>query len=134
MTEPQIPYMDEFKEYLQTVDGLADRTIRRHVENAEGFIYYMSTHGYEADYNCKEEELPMDDDLLRRGMEFMGMYFSYFLPRKACVSADELRQSSGSIKKLYRFLAYKGIVSEEMCAEIIDEIKESVQYWMEECG
>ena len=81
--EVKVPYMDEFAEYLGEVEGLAKKTIKRHVLNAGAFVYYMSTHGYEADPECKEEELPMDDALLKRGGEFIGMYFSYFLPRKA---------------------------------------------------
>ena len=131
--EAQIPYMDEFAAYLTDVEGLAKKTVKRHVLNAEGFIYYMATHGYEADPDCKEEELPMDDMLLRRGIEFIGMYFSYFLPTKCFATPGTLRESGGSVKKLYKFLVYKGIVSSEECNEILDEIKYGMKIWMEEC-
>ena len=131
--EAQIPYMDEFAAYLTDVEGLAKKTVKRHVLNAEGFIYYMATHGYEADPDCKEEELPMDDMLLRRGIEFIGMYFSYFLPTKCFATPGTLRESGGSVKKLYKFLAYKGVVSSEECNEILDEIKYGMKIWMEEC-
>lgn len=133
MAESQIPYMDEFSEYLTNVEGLAKRTIKRHVENAEGFIYYMSTHGYEADPDCKEEELPMDDALLKRGIDFVFMYFSYFLPRKCFATPGTLRECGGSVKKLYKFLAYKGVVTDEECREVLYDIKENMQLWMEEC-
>ena len=131
--EAQIPYMDEFAAYLTDVEGLAKKTVKRHVLNAEGFIYYMATHGYEADPDCKEEELPMDDMLLRRGIEFIGMYFSYFLPTKCFATPGTLRESGGSVKKLYKFLVYKGVVSSEECNEILDEIKYGMKIWMEEC-
>lgn len=126
------PYMDEFADYLRGVEGLAPRTVKCHVINAADFIYYMSTHGYEADPDCKEEELPMDDALLRRGDEFIGMYFSYFLPRKAFATKDDMRKSTGSVKKLYKFLADKGIVSEAFCQEIIEDIKFNLLLWLEE--
>ena len=131
--EAQIPYMDEFTAYLTDVEGLAKKTVKRHVLNAEGFIYYMATHGYEADPDCKEEELPMDDALLRRGDKFIGMYFSYFMPTKCFATPGTLRESGGSVKKLYKFLAYKGVVSSEECNEILDEIKYGMKIWMEEC-
>ena len=127
------PSMDEFAEYLREVDGLASRTVKRHVINATDFIYYMSTHGYEADPDCKEEEIPMDDELLKRGAEFIGVYFSYFLPRKAFATKDIMRKSTGSVKKLYQFLAVKGIVSEETCQEIIEDIKFGLLLWLEDC-
>ena len=132
--ELKIPYMDEFAEYLEKEDGLAPRTIKRHILNAGDFIYYMSSHGYEADPYCDEEELPMDDQLLARGPQFLHMYFSYFLPRKAFATPDSLRQSGGSVKKLYKFLAAKGIVSEKICKEILDDIKYFMPEWMEECN
>ena len=126
--------MDEFADYLKDIDGLAAKTVKRHVINATDFIYYMSTHGYEADPDCEEDELPMDDALLKRGMEFIGMYFSYFLPRKAIAAPDSLRQSGGSVKKLYKFLAYRGIVNVEESQEILDEIKDGMPIWGESCG
>ena len=132
MEESQIPYMDEFADYLANVEGLAKKTVKRHVLNAEGFVFYMSTHGYEADPDCKEE-LPMDDALLKRGDQFIGMYFSYFLPRKCFATPGTLRESGGSVKKLYKFLAHKGVVTDEECQEIIDDIKEGMKLWMEEC-
>ena len=75
----------------------------------------------------------MNDDLLRRGGEFIGMYFSYFLPQKAFATKDDMRKSTGSVKKLYRFLAVKGIVSEALCQEIIEDIKDGLPLWLEEC-
>ena len=132
MEESQIPYMDEFADYLANVEGLAKKTVKRHVLNAEGFVFYMSTHGYEADPDCKEE-LPMDDALLKRGDQFIGMYFSYFLPRKCFATPGTLRESGGSVKKLYKFLAHKGVVTDEECQEIIDDIKQGMKLWMEEC-
>ena len=131
--EDKIPYMDEFAAYLTDVEGLAKKTVKRHILNAEGFIYYMATHGYEADSDCKEEELPMDDALLKRGIEFIGMYFSYFLPMKCFATPGTLRESGGSVKKLYKFLAYKGVVTDEECQEVLDDIKEGMKLWMEEC-
>lgn len=131
--EDKIPYMDEFAAYLTDVEGLAKKTVKRHILNAEGFIYYMATHGYEADPDCKEEELPMDDALLKRGIEFIGMYFSYFLPMKCFATPGTLRESGGSVKKLYKFLAYKGVVTDEECQEVLDDIKEGMKLWMEEC-
>ena len=127
--EAQIPYMDEFEDYLTNTEGLAKKTVKRHVLNAEGFIYYMATRGYEADPDCKEEELPMDDTLLKRGDEFIGMYFSYFLPRKCFATPGSLRVSGGSVKKLYKFLALNGVVTDEECQEVL----EGMQLWMEEC-
>lgn len=131
--EEKIPYMDEFADYLADVEGLAKRTIKRHVNNAEEFIYYMSTHGYEADLDCKEEELPMDDNLLKKGDEFLGMYFSYFLPRKCFATPGTLRESGGSVNKLYKFLAYKGVVTDKKYMEILDDIKDGMKFWMSEC-
>lgn len=131
--EAKIPYVDEFADYLTNTEGLAKKTVKRHVLNAEGFIYYMATHGYEADPDCKEEELPMDDALLKRGDEFIGMYFSYFLPRKCFATPGTLRESGGSVKKLYKFLAFKGVVTAEESQEVLDDIKEGMQLWMEEC-
>ena len=131
--ESKIPYMDEFSDFLTNTEGLAKKTVKRHLLNAENFIYYMATHGYEADPDCKEEELPMDDALLKRADQFIGMYFSYFLPRKCFSTPGTLRESGGSVKKLYKFLAYKGIVTDEECQEVIDYIKEGIQIWMEEC-
>ena len=131
--EDQIPYMDEFAAYLTDVEGLAKKTVKRHVLNAEGFIYYMATHGYEADPDCKEEELPMDDVLLKRGTEFIGMYYSYFLPTKCFATPGTLRESGGSVKKLYKFLAAKGIVSDTVCREISEDIKFGLPLWLEDC-
>ena len=65
-----VPFMDEFAAYLATKARLAPKTVRRHVLNASDFVYYMSTHGYEADPDCKEDELPMDAGLLARGNDF----------------------------------------------------------------
>ena len=127
------PYMEEFADYLREIDGLAPRTIKRHMINATDFIYYMSTHGYEADPDCKEGELPMDKALLKQGGEFIGMYFSYFLPQKAFATKDDMRKSTGSVKKLYKFLAAKGIVSDTVCQEISEDIKFDLPLWLEDC-
>lgn len=130
--ELDIPYMDEFATYLETVGKLSKKTIRRHVLNAEEFIYYMATHGYEVDPDCKDE-LPMDAELLGRGESFLGMYYSYFLPRKCFATPNTLRQSTASVKKLYKFLAHEGVVSEEVCKDVCEVIKDEAPFWAEEC-
>ena len=56
-----------------------------------------------------------------------------FMPTKCFATPGTLRESGGSVKKLYKFLAYKGVVSSEECNEILDEIKYGMKIWMEEC-
>ena len=49
MTEKHLPYMEEFAAYLRDTEGLAERTVYRHINNAEFFLSYMSTHFFIAD-------------------------------------------------------------------------------------
>ena len=133
MEELQIPYMDEFAKYLEDEDKLAKKTVKRHVLNATDFIYYMSTHGYEIDCDYEEDEIPVNENLLIRGPEYLQNYFGYFLPVKAFATAGSLRESGGSVKKLYKFLAKKGLVSEQVRDDILAEIKEGMPFWLEGC-
>lgn len=133
MTEKHLPYMEEFATYLKDTEGLAERTVYRHVNNAEFFLSYMSTHFFIADHDCDADELPIDAALISRGPDFLFEFFGYFVPYKSVSSPAELRTIGGSVKKLYHFFEVKGLVSEETADDVISTIKSEMPDWMETC-
>lgn len=134
MTEIHLPYMEEFAAYLRDTEGLAERTVYRHINNAEFFLSYMSTHFFIADHDCDADELPIDAALISRGPDFLYEFFGYFLPYKAVSSPAELRTIGGSVKKLYRFFGLKGLVSQEIADDVIITIKDEIPGWMDHFG
>ena len=112
-------FLKEFEEWL-VKQGLANKTITRHLKNASFYINIFLTH---------DEIIPMED-----GMEHATEFYSYFFIRKCMWSTpNTLSESCTSLKKFYECMCELNHVSKEKYDLFAFLIKECRKEWMEEC-
>lgn len=126
LKEKDFLYVPEFRAYLEnlvkgTGKGLAPKTIKRHVVNVIDFLYYSSTHNYNVELDGPDE-VPVDDELIKRGKEFFSPYFSGWLFYQNGDSEDSIRQSVSSVKKFYKFLKETGRIDAVIADEAIRDL------------
>ena len=111
-------FSDDLKEA-----GLADKTIRRHVNNAE---FYLNT------YLDREDVLPMEEGASGyRLSNFLG----YFFIRKCMWSTPaSVKSTAASLKKFYKCMLQHGKITQEQHDDVTDTIKFQMDEWQEDCA
>lgn len=109
-------YIKEFREWLEK-KGLADKTIKNHVSNADFYIN---------DYLNYCEPTKMDEGcyLLDR---FLG---DWFIRKCMWSTASSVKSNATSIKKFYECMLELGYIEKDGYDYIKDEIKESLKDWV----
>ncbi len=108
--------LEQFDQWLSE-KGLADKTVRRHVENAE---FYINT------FLLNEDAIPA-----KEGASQISMFLGYWFIRKAMwASPSAIRESAASLKKFYTFMQEQGEVSAEALQDLKETIKEEMPEWV----
>ena len=110
-------YLNEFKKWL-TDKGLVSKTIDKHLENVEFYIneylnYYEPTEMEEGCYDLNS---------------FLG---DWFIRKCLWSTASSIKENAASIKKFYKCMVELGYVDKNVYQELVDEIKECMDEWLE---
>ena len=111
-------YLKIFEEDLKAA-GLAPKTIRNHVSNAEFFIN---------DYLMLRSLHHID-----QGLYELGSFFDFFIHKCMWSTPDTVGKTATSIKKFYKCMADHGKISTRDYELIADEIKDGTPEWKAEC-
>ena len=107
------------KQFDQWLSGkkLAEKTVRRHVQNAE---FYINT------FLLYEEAIPANE-----GASQISMFLGYWFIRKAMwASPGAIRENAASMKKFYTFLQEQGKISVEALQDLKETVKEGMSEWV----
>lgn len=111
-------FLDEFEKWL-VKKGLVSKTINKHVSNA--YLYIN-------DYLNYYEIIKMED-----GISNINMFMSDWFIRKCMWSSPtSLKEMGASLKKFYQCMSEKGYVSVNNYKALCDELKENMEYYLEE--
>ena len=113
-------FLKIFEEDLRKA-GLSNKTISRHVENAEFYIN---------EYLFYEEPWPME-----KGCSELDMFFGDFFIRKCIWSTPAtIKSTAASLKKFYKCMYEHGCLKKELYDTLCYDIKESMEDWQDECA
>ncbi len=118
MPEENRRYLRYFEEDLQR-SNLSTRTIDRHMMNADLYLN---------DFLCYHEEEKMEDG--PGSINFFMMTF--FIEKCMWASASSIRQTAASIKKFYKSMLVRNLISQSDYDELTDTIKSHMNEWLEE--
>jgi len=108
--------LEQFDQWLSG-KGLSEKTVRRHVENAD---FYINT------FLLYEDAIPAKERASR-----ISMFLGYWFIRKAMwASPSAIRENAGSLKKFYTFMQEQGKVSAEALQDLKETIKEEMPDWV----
>ena len=108
--------LEQFDRWLSE-KGLAEKTVQRHVGNAE---FYINT------FLLSEDAIPAKD-----GASHISMFLGYWFIRKAMwASPSAIRENAGSLKKFYTFMQEQGRVSADELQDLKETIKEEMSEWV----
>jgi hypothetical protein len=108
--------LEQFDQWLSG-KGLAEKTVRRHVENAD---FYINT------FLLSEDAIPAKD-----GASHISMFLGYWFIRKAMwASPSAIRENAGSLKKFYTFMQEQGQIDPDELQELKETIKEEMPEWV----
>ena len=97
--------------------GLAEKTIRRHVENVEFYI---------DDFLLNEDAIPANE-----GASYISMFLGYWFIRKAMwASPSAIRENAASLKKFYTFMHEQGHIDADDLQDLKETIKEEMSEWV----
>ena len=109
--------LDGFEEWLRQ-SGLKDKTIRKHVQNADFYIN---------DYLLYDSCTPA-----KEGVSAINSFFNWFFPRKAMWSSRaSTKETAASLKKFYKFLAEMGVMPPADYLFLLAEVKSEMPEWLE---
>lgn len=112
-------YIREFDNWLMA-KGLSDKTIQRHIDNANFYIN---------EYLLHEDAYRMEDGCYRID-DFLGRFFI----RKCMWSTPAtIKQGATSIKKFYRCMLDSGHITRESYDTLLATIKSDMPLWIEDC-
>jgi intergrase/recombinase len=108
--------LGDFEDWLRK-SGLADKTIKQHVENIDFYIN---------EYLLYEDAVEPQD-----GIDDVGSFLGYWFIRKAMwASESSIRSNATSLKKFYTFLHERGLVSKDDLDSLKETIKEEMPDWL----
>jgi hypothetical protein len=108
--------MPDFEQRLSG-QGLANKTIRRHVDNVD---FYINT------YLLNEDAVPASE-----GAGHVSMFLGYWFVRKAMwASPGAIRENAASLKKFYTFMHEQGHIDTDDLQELKETIKEEMPEWV----
>ncbi len=121
ITENNYQFIQQFKEYL-TLQGLSDKTIRRHCDNVDFYLNTYSLREDANDYNFGCTSYALDN------------FFGYFFIKKCMWSTpNSIKSTAASIKKFYAFMLSKEYITKEQYEILTFTIKTNMEFWQEEC-
>jgi len=111
-----VKLLEQFNQWLSE-KGLAEKTLRRHVENAD---FYINT------FLLYEDAIPASE-----GVSRISMFLGYWFIRKATwAGPSAIRENAASLKKFYTFMQEQDEVSAEALQDLKETIKEEMSEWM----
>lgn len=111
-------FLEEFEEWLNE-KGLAKKTIRKHLGNAELYIN---------DYLNYYDAEKMEDGT--SGIH--GFLDGWFIEKCLWASKNSLKGTATSIKKFYECMSEKGYVTKENYEDLCRTIKDNMDEFLEE--
>ena len=103
--------------------GLAEKTIRNHVNNAGFYLNAYLPHW---------DEMTMEDGA---SGYYLEDFFGYFFIRKCMWSTPyTIKTTAASLKKFYKCMRKHGKITQEQYEDVADTIKYSMEEWQEECA
>lgn len=116
-------YLDEFEHHLKEA-GLFKKTIENHILNLDVYLnsYLVRTEDNILDWSMEEGCYALDG--------FLGYYFI-----KKCMwsSPSQTRSCIAGIKKFYKFLFDKGVISKAAYNDMLQIVKEEKDNWIRTC-
>lgn len=108
--------LEQFEQWLSG-KGLAEKTVRRHVENAD---FYINS------FLLYEDAIAAKD-----GASHISMFLGYWFIRKAMwASPSAIRENAGSLKKFYTFMQEQGQIDADKLQDMKVTIKEEMPEWV----
>lgn len=108
--------LEQFDQWLSG-KGLSEKTVRRHVGNAD---FYINT------FLLYEDAIPAKD-----GASHISMFLGYWFIRKAMwASPSAIRENAASLKKFYTFMREQGQIDPEELQDLKETIKEEMPEWV----
>jgi site-specific recombinase XerD len=108
--------LEQFDQWLSG-KGLAQKTVRRHVENAD---FYINT------FLLYEDAIPA-----KEGASHISMFLGYWFIRKAMwASPSAIRENAASLKKFYTFMQEQGQIDADKLQDLKETIKEEMPDWV----
>ncbi len=112
------PLLEDFRSWLEQ-SGLAEKTVKNHVENIEFFTHYLV-------YNDPLEKLDEAD-----GSD-VWMFLSDWFPRKAMWSSvTSVKSNIASFKKFFQWMGETGRVSPETVVDVLTTLKDGRNHFLE---
>ena len=112
------PVLEDFRAWLEQ-SGLAEKTIKNHVDNIDFFTEYLV-------YYEPLEKLDEAD-----GSD-VWMFLSDWFPRKAMWASEAYVKSNiASFKKFFQWMEETGRVSPETVADVLSTLKEGRDHFLE---
>lgn len=116
-------YLDEFEQHLKEA-GLSKKTVENHLLNLDVYLnsYLVRTENDILDWSMKRGCYALDG--------FLGYYFI-----KKCMwsSPSQTRSCIAGIKKFYKFLSDKEVISKAAYNDMLQIIKEEKDNWILAC-
>ena len=113
-------YLSLFEEDMRK-GSLTEKTIRRHLNNADFFIN---------EFLLLADPIPMDT-----GMSRLDSFLGDFFIRKCMWSTPaNIKSTAASIKKFYKSMMDHNKVDASDYRKLCEEIKVSMEYWQETCA
>jgi len=108
--------LEQFDQWL-SAKGLSEKTVRRHVENADFYINAFLLY---------EDAIPAKD-----GASHISMFLGYWFIRKAMwASPRAIRENAASLKKFYTFMWEQGQIDRDELQDLKETIKEEMPEWV----
>lgn len=112
-------YLEMFREELEK-KGLTEKTIRRHLGNADLYI---------------NDFLPRRETLMKDGCDLASEFFGYFFIEKCMWSTPaSIKTTAASLKKFYKCMLEHGQIEKDDYEELCDTIKFSLEEWQDDCA
>lgn len=111
-------FIQEFEEWLIN-KGLAKKTIRKHVSNADLYIN---------DYLNYYDAETMEDGVCTLD----GFLDGWFIEKCMWSSKNSIKETAASIKKFYECMSEKGYVSKEEYKDLCEDIKDNRDDYLEQ--
>lgn len=114
--EDNAKLLADFNQWLSK-EGLAKKTVRRHVDNTE---FYINT------FLLNDDAIPAKD-----GASHISMFLGYWFIRKAMwASPGAIRENAASLKKFYTFMHEQGHIDADELQDVKATIKEEMPEWV----
>ena len=105
-------------EFWLNEKGLVQKTIKKHTSNIDLYLNNFLTY---SDINKMEDGINEIDS-------FLG---DWFIRKCMWSSKSSIKENASSIKKFYQCMKEKGYVTEEDYNSLCEEIKDSMECWLE---